>query len=174
MKEIDTKKEKRKIKNYIILLLLFVASCWLVLYLCQLYRINDAEKKKIPVIDGMIYEIYSEDLDHYVVDNPNTVIYMCTANDEDCRLFEKSFKKLLKNYDYSDQLVYLNLTDLNQEEFVDSFNERYNYKNKLKTKYPAFVLFEDGKVKAILQNSNKKMDIMKVKQFLEINKIGEE
>lgn len=175
MKEIlKDKKEEKKIKNYVIAILMFIVSCWLVLYICELYKINDAEKKKTPVIDGMLYEIYNEDLDHYVIENPTTVVYMCTANDEDCRSFEKNFIKLLKKKDYSDQLVYLNLTDLDQEAFVKAFNEKYNYKTKLTTKYPAFVFFEDGKIKAILQGKSKKMEIMRVKQFLELNEIGEE
>ena len=34
----------------------------------------------------------NDDLDHYVLDNPTTIIYMCTANDDECRNFEKDFK----------------------------------------------------------------------------------
>lgn len=167
-------KEKSKLKNYLILLLLFVVSMGFVLYLRELYKVNEAEQKKIPVIDGLVYEIYNDDLEHYILDNPTMVIYMCTANGNSCRLFERDFKKLLKKNDYSDRLVYLNLTNIDQEKFIKEFNNKYNYKIKLTTNYPAFILFEDGKVKKILQGKeNDGLTITRVRQFLEMNEIGE-
>ena len=167
-------KKQKKIKNYLLLLLLFIVFMGFVLYLRELYKVNEAEKKKIPVIDGMIYEIYNDDLEHYLLDNPTTIIYMCTANGDNCRTFERDLKKLLSKEDYDNKLIYLNLTDLNQDEFVKSFNDKYQYKTKLTTNYPAFVLFEDGKIKSILQGKeNKEITITRVKQFLEMNEIGE-
>ena len=166
-------KNKKRIRNYIITIILFIACFGLVLYLRELYRFNDAEQKKIPVIQGYISEIYNDDLEHYVMDNPNGVIYMCIANDENCRTFEREFKKLLKKDEYNDNLVYLNLMDVDQDKFLEEFNSKYIYKVKLSKEYPAFVLFEDGKVKAILQEKDKKLDIVKVKHFLELSEIGE-
>ena len=64
-------------------------------------------------------------------------------------------KKLFKSQQLQDEIVYLNLSDLDQEEFVDSFNVKYPYKKgELTTNYPAFVFFEDGKVRGILQEKN--------------------
>lgn len=171
--EKEIKKEKKKIRNYIITILLFIACCGLVLYLREIYKVNEEEQKKIPVIDGYISEIYSDDLEHYILDNPNTIVYMCIANDEGCRSFEREFKKLLKKDEYNDRLVYLNLADLDQDRFLEEFNNKYVNKTKLTKKYPAFVLFEDGKIKAVLQEKNKKLDIVKVKHFLEISETGE-
>ena len=166
-------KKKKKIRNYIICVVLFITYFGLVLYLRELYRFNEAEQKKIPVIQGYISEIYSDDLEHYILENPNGVVYMCIANDENCRVFEREFKKLLKKDEYSDNLAYLNLIDVDQDKFLEEFNSKYIYKVKLSKEYPAFVLFEDGKVKAILQEKDKKLDIVKVKHFLELSEIGE-
>ena len=167
------KKNKKLVRNYIITLILFVACFGLVLYLRELYRVNEAEQKKIPVIQGYISEIYSDDLEHYIMDNPNGVIYMCIANDENCRTFEREFKKLLKKDEYNDNLAYLNLMDVDQNKFLEEFNSKYIYKVKLSKDYPAFVLFEEGKVKSILQDKSRKLDIVKVKHFLELSEIGE-
>ena len=171
----DKKREKKQvIKNYIALVALFIVCMGIVLYICELYKVNDEEKKKIPVISGVLSEIYSEDLEHYLMDNPTAVIYMCAANDENCRTFERDFKKLLRQREYNDQIVYLNLTDLDQDEFVEEFNDKYHYKIKLTTKYPAFVLFEDGEVVTVLQGNEKKaLKVSNVKQFLELYEIGE-
>ena len=154
--------------------MLFGASIGLAFYFRELYKVNKAEQLKTPVIDGALLEIYETDLEHYVLDNPTTVIYMCTADNEKCRVFERNFKKLLKKKNYNDQIIYLNLTDLDQDVFVNSFNEKYKYKTKLTTNYPAFVLFEDGEIKTILQgNKEEELDLVKVKQFLDLNKVGE-
>ena len=173
-KKLEEKSERSLFHNYIILVLLFFVCIGLVLYFCTLYKVNEEEKLKIPVISGALLEIYSEDLEHYVLDNPTTVIYVCTANDDVCRTFERDFKKLLRQKEYNDQIIYLNLTDVDQESFVEEFNENYHYKIRLTTHYPAFILFEDGRVESILQGSeDKPLTITKVKQFLELYKIGE-
>lgn len=174
MKKNATNNDKKSVKNYILFVLMVLGCIVVILYLCKIYKVNDAEKKKIPVIDGMLSQIYSDDLEHYIMDNPTAYIYICTANDETCRNFERSFKKLLKSKDYSNYLIYLNVTDLNQKDFVDSFNEKYQYKKRLKENYPAFVLFEDGKIRKILQGKNdEELTITRVKQFLELNDVGE-
>lgn len=166
-------KDKKRMRNYIICVMLFIVCFGLVLYLRELYKVNEAEQKKIPVIQGYISEIYNDDLEHYITENPDGVIYMCIANDENCRVFEREFKKLLKKDEYNDNLVYLNLMDIDQDKFLEEFNSKFIYKVKLSKEYPAFVLFEDGKVKAILQEKDKKLDIVKVKHFLELSEIGE-
>lgn len=173
-KKQDAKRSK-KINNYVTLIIIFLACIGLVLYISKLYTLNEEEQRKVPEIQGVLSEIYQEDLEHYVLDTPQAVVYMCTAPDEECRSFERKFKKLLKKKDnYANQIIYLNLTDIDQENFIDSFNNRYQYKAKLTNEYPAFVIFEDGKLTRILQGSkNKPLTISKVKQFLEINKIGE-
>ena len=168
------KKENKELHNYIIVILTFLLCIGIVLYVCRIYEIKEAEKRKIPVIRGSVLEIYKDDLKHYVMDNPTSLVYMCTANSDTCRTFEKSLKKLLQKEDYDDEIVYLNLTDLDQEAFVEEFNQEFPYKTKLTLNYPAFVLFEEGKVKNILQGTlNKNLTITKVKTFLELNEIGD-
>jgi len=163
-----------KVHNYIILVLLFLACIGLVLYLCKLYEVEREERRKIPIIRESLSEIYPEDLEHYVLDNPTSLIYMCTANDDICRDFEKGFKKLLKKNNYNDAIIYLNLTEANQGEFVNTFNQSYPYKGGITAYYPAFVLFEDGKIKGILQGTEtKKLTLSKAKSFLDLNRVGE-
>lgn len=166
---------KKTIHNYVLLGVIFLVCVCIVLYLCNLYKVYDQYQKETPVIRGSLQEIVEDDLEHYVVDTPMAVIYMCTSYQDECRSFEKDFKKFLKHQELTDEIVYLNLSDLDQEEFVNSFNDKYPYKKgKLTTDYPAFVLFEDGKVVGILQGSNdKKVTVTKVRQFLEVNEVGE-
>ena len=127
------------------------------------------------MIRGTLSEIGYNDLDHYVVDIPSVIIYACTSSDDKCRTFEKDFKKYVNKNNLNDSIVYLNLSDVNQEQFVNEFNDRYHYRIKLTGNYPAFISFKDGKVDSILQSDAKKnLTISKVDNFLDINMYEEE
>ena len=58
MRNSKEKKSKHIFHNYFILLGIFIVCILFVLYVCEIYKINDAEKKKTPVIDGVLLEIY--------------------------------------------------------------------------------------------------------------------
>lgn len=162
--------KKKRFKNYVLLIVVFALSCGFTLYLCKWYEVYNEYKKETPVIRGTLSEIVYEDLDHYVVDVPSSIVYLCTSNADECRSFEKNFKKYVVKNNLSDSIVYLNLTGVDQESFVNEFNEKYNFKIKLNGKYPAFVSFRDGKVDAILQGTDsKKVTISKVDSFIDMN-----
>ena len=166
--------KKIAMKNYIIIILIFVATIGLTLYFCSCYRVYSESKKEIPIIRGTLSEITSEDLDHYIMENQSTVIYVCTASNPTCRNYEKDFKKLIIKKNLQEKIVYLNLSDVDQEEYVSQLNEKYQSKVELTTKYPALVIFENGKIVNVLQGTEKeKLTISKTKQFIEFNKIGD-
>ena len=59
-----------------------------------------------------------------------------------------------------------------KDEFINKFNEKYQFKTKLTGNYPAFVIFKDGKVDSVLQgSSDSEVTLSKVKNFLELNEI---
>ena len=170
----EEEKERSLFKRYLILAFIFILCMGLVIYLCKWYKVYDDYQKEIPVIRDTLSEITDVDLEHYILDNPTTVIYMCTASDEVCRDFEKDFKKLVIKKEYTDKIVYLNLSGLDQEKFVEDFNNKYNFKIKLTVDYPAIVMFEDGKITSLLQENDKRdFTISTVKDYLELNMIGE-
>ena len=88
------KQEKKPIKNYVILVLLFLAVIALTVYLCECYKVYNEEQKKIPVIRGTLTsEITEVDVEPFIVENPTTVLYMCTSSSEKCRNFEIPWHK---------------------------------------------------------------------------------
>ncbi len=165
--------KKGTLKNYLILAVVFLVTMALTLYFCKCYYVYHDSIKEIPVIRGTLSEISREELDHYILENPNCNIYMCTASNLKCRSFEESFIKLIKKKNLQEDIVYLNLSDVNQDEFIKTFNEKYPYKIKLTTNYPAIVMFEENRVSNLLQENDKELTIIKTKQFIELNKIGE-
>lgn len=168
----DTEKKVIPKKNYVIVVVMFVALVILVIYLCSLYRVYDEHQREIPVIRGTLSEILPDELDHYIMENPTTVIYMCTASDSVCRDYEKNFKKLITKDDLQESIIYLNLSDVDQEQFIDTFNSTYPYKNSLEKHYPALVSFEDGEIEGILQgNSNHELTVSQTEQFIDMHQI---
>lgn len=168
-------KDKKRFKNYIILIVIFIL-CWgLTLYLCEWYKVYNDYEKQTPVIRGTLSEITYEDLDHYVVDVPSVIVYICTSYDDNCRNFEKNFKKYVNKNDLNDSIVYLNITNIDKQQFINDFNNKYNYKGKLTGNYPAFVSFKDGKINSVLQaTDNKNLSLSKVDSFLDLNSYEEE
>ena len=170
----EKQESKKTIKNYIILVIIFALGIGIILYLCNWYQVYDDYQKQTPVIRGTLSEITSEELEHYVMENPTTIIYMCTSSNMNCRNYEKDLKKLVEQNNLQDAIVYLNLSDVDSKSFIEMFNTKYPYKVKLTENYPALVMIEDGKVRNLLQGKEEeKLTISKTKQFIEINKIGE-
>ena len=162
------------LKNYIVLSMLFIGIVMLTGYFCNWYHVYDEYQRQTPIIRGTLSEITAEEINHYITDNPTAVFYMCTANDFNCRNYEKDLKKLVISEDLQNSIIYVNLSDIDSNVFVDNFNNTYTYKVKLTTNYPAFVVFNDGKITNILQGNEKnKLTIGKTRQFIDINKIGD-
>ena len=171
----EKKETKKTLKNYIILLIIFAVGIGLTLYLCKWYKVIDEEKKQTPVIRGVLpNELYPEELDSYIIEYPTTVLYLCTSDSTRCRSFEKQFKKLIIQESMSDYISYVNLTNANQEEFVNTFNNKNSAKKKITSSYPALVVLDNGKISDIIQTKkDKKVSVKEVKEFLEENNIGE-
>ena len=174
MKNIKTTERKVSIKNYFILALIFIIGILLTLYLCNVYKVYEDSKRQIPVIRGTLSEIKYEELEHYIFENPTTIIYMCTASDEICRNYEKDLKKLVIREELQEELIYLNLSETDDKQFIEEFNNKYQFKVKLTNNYPAIVMFEEGKITNILQaKENEKLTITKTQQFINLHMIGE-
>ena len=165
--------KRSKLKSIIILVVVSLLVVGLVLYLCDCYKVYEESKREIPVLDGILVEISTNELDHYLLENPSTVIYICTVQDTTCRNYESKLIKLIEKKALKDDIVYLNVSETEKEAFIEDFNDKYNYKVKLGNKFPAYVIFDDGEISGILQDKEKDLTIQKTKQFIELNEIGE-
>ena len=167
-------KEERKItpKNYAILALIFIVATIITLYLANVYTVYQESKLEIPVIGDTLSEITSEEIEHYISENPSTILYICTASDQKCRTYEKDLKKLIVREELQEYIVYLNLKPEEREKFTESFNKHYSKRLKLTANYPALVALDEGKVIHLLQSKkNEKLTITKTQQFIDIHNI---
>ena len=170
MSKID---KKIPIKNYVILLVLFLFTFLLTYYIYRWYVVYSEYQNNIPIIKDTLVELTEEEMEHYISDSSTTTIYVCTASDTACRNFEKSFKKLVDKKSLKEYIAYVNISDIDDKGFIDRFNSNHPYRKSILSKYPALIYFEDGEISDILQESaTEKLTIEDVKQFLKRNKIG--
>ena len=169
-------KTEKKItsKNVIILIILFLVTIGLTLYFCRWYQVIDQNKKSIPIIRGTLSEITDKELDDYLLENPTSIIYMCTSDSQQCRNYEKDVRQYFVNSGLTSAIIYVNLTNINQTKFVKKFNQKYPYKVKLTTNYPVIVYFSDGEIKDLIQGKKgNTLTLNKTKEFFKNNEIGE-
>ncbi len=161
--------KNKTIKNYLILLGIFIITFVICIYLFSWIKQYNEAKLGEPVITNTLKEIKYDNLDNFLKENEVVVVYMCTTYELSCRNFEQNFSTFIKEQDLTDNILYLNLGYRNVENNL--LNKLYNkYKNeyliKKITNYPTIAIFNNGKMVDFLTiSSNYNMEI--VKEFLE-------
>lgn len=159
-------KENKNIpfRNYIILSVVLIFSIIVVIYFYMWYDEFKVKKINTPVMDQYLSVINYNELDTYLVENKNVVIYTSVLSDEKTRNFEKKFKRVVNQYFFNSNMLYLDLTD----EYSDNklFN---NIKNKYHlSDMPCIVIFENGIVSDVYNISYYNYDIELLVSYLRI------
>ena len=138
--------QKNKKKNYITLTIIYVLVIALVLYAASWYQTYKEYQSTIPVLRNTVSEITTTELNHFVLENPDGVVYMCVANDNNCRSFDTSLKKELLKNGLQTSITYIDLQDItSKEEYINSILNTYGDGGNI-TNTPLFLAFEDGKI----------------------------
>ena len=161
-------------KQIILLIVLFIIGIGLTLYFCKWYQVIDQNKKSVPIIRGTLSEITDQELDDYLLENPTSMIYLCTSDSQQCRNYEKDVREYFIKSGLSESIIYVNLTNIDQTKFVKKFNKKHQYKVKLSTNYPAIIYFSDGEIKDMIQGKKgNTLTLNRTKDFFKSNEIGE-
>ncbi len=168
--EKEKTKENNLLRNYIIVIVVCIFTIAFAFYLRNCYKDYQEYHLTIPVIRDALTEINSSELDHYVKENYNAMVYIGVPTDQECRTFEKNLSTVVKKYELKDYMIYLNLE--NQEKaksMIKEINVKYAA-NQLKY-YPAVLIFEEGVTTKILQGSaNSILSIKEVEDYLDTMK----
>ena len=148
---------KIKSKNYLILILIYIVTSFLVLLLRNWYISYRDYQLTIPVLKGQINEVTVAELDHYITANSEAIIYIEVSEDENSREVAKKLIDVVKERNLVDKIVYLNLSSVeDKESFFEEFNNKYNKNNKNKLiNYPALILLIDGEVESFVSKTEK-------------------
>ena len=152
---------ERKItkKNYFILILIFILTILLTLYLASWYNktknLYDEDST-----NAFLAQIKIEEISSYLLENPNKIIYISSGNSN----FETDFQVLIKDYELKNEVVSLKITDANTIEQLKEFID-----DKIKDKiglFPNILIAENGKIVDFLYDKKQEIKIQDVLKFL--------
>lgn len=165
----------RPTKNYVIYAGIVIATILLVVYLCDWYHAYQEYQVTIPVIRGTIPEINRQEVEHYLLENEDAILYLCTAEEEDCRTFEVGLKRMIKENHLEEKMTYVNLEDQKDfSAFAKEFTQKHDLKEPL-VSYPAIIHMKDQQVQDVLQGTEeKRLSIDRFQQFLDLTNFEDE
>ena len=156
------KDELRKIpvKNYIILGAVIVVTIFLLYYFYMWVDVYKESKVNIPIMDKYMAVINYNELDNYVVENPDTIVYVSVLENDEIREFEKKFKSKYKNDLIDNDILYMNVTeDISDKSVKDGMVSKYFINGLNITDVPCVLVFKNGILKSIYSVKDNDYDI---------------
>ncbi len=118
-------------------------------------------------MDKYMNVINYNELDNYLVENPNTILYVSILDNEDIRTFEKKFKNEFKNKKINNELLYMNLTvEINDKNISEELENKYYIKDLSIVDVPSILVFSMGELKTIYNIADNNYDIVKTVEFI--------
>ena len=149
-------KREIPVKNYVILILVFLVTIVVVFYVRDWYNTTKNYYAQNSVMTKVVREIKSEEISNYILENQRFILYVSSGHDSGIKNFEDDFKNLIQSLDLTDDVLYMNLDGVNSESFYDLLKNNYVRNSKIKNQIvdsnSSLYLFTDGKVSGVLNN----------------------
>lgn len=162
--------------NYIIVAVISTLTFVIVGYFAFWYTETRGYNNSDSVMSGYLLEIGEEELivnlTNYILDNPNTVLYMSYNSDSTNKVFETEFKNFIADNNIKQSFIYIDLNKVDDKNFISDFQANFFSDNlkkqnvKLK-KQPNLFIFKDGKVESSLYYTNQPINMFDVKIYLQ-------
>ena len=157
-------------KNYIILGVVILLTFLLMYYFHMWYDVYMEDKLNKAIMDKYMEVINYNELDNYLVENTNTILYVSILEDIDVRNFEKKFKNMYRKKKISRDILYMDVA-----EDVGLINSIMNkYSSGLNSGVPTLIVFEDGKIKSFYDIKENNYNVDGVIEFIDGIKFFEE
>lgn len=163
------KKDLRDVsfKNYIILSAIIVVTLLLLYYFYVWVDVYKESKINIPIMDKYMDVINYNELDNYLVENPNAMLYVSVLDNEEIRRFEKDLKNQFEEKKINNKLLYLNITSLLADKnVVNEMKNKYRVNNLSMVDVPSILVFSLGELKSIYNIRDNKYNVENVVDFI--------
>ena len=161
-------------KNYFILGVVLLLTVLAVYYFYMWNKAYNESKINEPVLDKYMTVINYNELEDYLIENPDTIIYTSILEDKDIRSFENRFKNYIRNDKLDHDVLYMDITSE-----IKSNNKKTDMMKKYSVEYanildiPNVMVFEYGKLKMIQNIQDNDYDVKKTVEFINSIKINE-
>ena len=163
MNILKKKKEKEiPLKNYIYLSIVLMVSIMLILYILKWYKTYNESRLNTGILNNYLQVINYNELDDYIIENKNAVIYVSILGNEQIRRFERTFKNTIMDNNLRNNMLYLDITNEDQ----NAVRNKLSIDNNL----PYLVVYTNGKVTHTYSISEHNYNNKKILKYL--NRIG--
>ena len=154
-------------KNYIILGMVIIVTLLLLYYFYMWIDAYNETKLNRPILDKYLEVINYNELEDYLIENQDTIIYVSVLENSKIRDFEKQFKNILRKKEIDKEILYMNVTDnIKEKVIVKEMNEKFTINSLSIANVPVIAVFEDGVLKSIYSIKDNDYDIEKFKMFI--------
>ena len=172
------KKEELRVipkKNYFILGVILVISFLLVYYLYMWFEAYNESKLNKPILDKYMEVINYNELDNYLVESPNAIIYVSVLENSEIRDFEKNFKGILKKNQLEKEVLYMNITEeLKNSTIKNEMVSKYTINNLSIVNVPVILVIDNGELRTIYGIKDNNYDVESLKLFINNIKFNSE
>lgn len=138
------------LKNYIILGVIILVTLLLLYYFYMWVDLYKESRNNYPIMDKYMTVIYYNELNDYLVENPDTLVYVSVLEDDEIREFEKKFKNKFRNNDIDIDMLYMDITIwINDNKFIDEVSRKYSLNNLSMLSVPCILNFNGGELSSI-------------------------
>jgi len=157
------------LKNYLILILLFIGLIFVTYYLIDWY--NEARKySSNSLLNDFFYTVKLDEVDSYLVDNPNTVIYLADSYDHNNDDFEEDFKQYVIENNIKKEIIFIdNHNNKGYATLEQHLSEHLKNENIGIVNDNNILVVKDGKITDILYKNNDNIKLTDVVNFLSVN-----
>ena len=171
--------EKNTFKKLYYLFNNSTCNIWISIYIVMLFNRSKEYYENNSVLADVLYEILpknnlsvSDNLNNYLLENSNLIIYISSGKDKNIKEFENSFKSYIIGNNLKNDIIYIDSNDIKKSNFIEDLFNNYAsndviLSNKPTIKYPTLIIFKNGK---IINVYNEKIpNLYSVKIFLMTN-----
>ena len=161
----SSKKEKNReipFKNYVYLFIILLVSILLLIYIYTWYETYNENKLNISIMNNYLTVINYNELDDYIIENKNAVLYVSVLGDKSINKFEEKFKNSIMDNNLKNDILYLDLTNENRDIAIN--------KLKIGNEFPYLVVYTNGKITDTYNIAETNYNPVKTIKYL--NRIG--
>lgn len=160
--------------NYIILGIVILVSLLIIYYFYMWVSAYKDVNENVSVLDNYMNVINYNELDNYIVENPDSIIYVSVVDDIEINKFDKKLANSIKNNDFNKDVLYMNITETIKDDSIKKeMIEKYSLKYADITDVPNIVVFEDGKLISIYNIKDNGYSVSKAVEFVNNIKFGD-
>lgn len=144
-----------------------IVTMMLLYYFYMWVDVYKESKINIPIMDKYMRVINYNEFSDYLIENPDTIVYVSVLENEKIREFEKAFKNKYRENEIENEILYMNVTnDIKDKRVKNEMVLKYFVNSLNMTDVPCILVFSDGVLSSIYSVSDNDYDINRFIMYL--------